>query len=217
MKIDFIGKKVLVTGHSRGIGKAIYDMFKENGATVFGLSSSECDLYNLNDVKLLFNYLKNLDIDILINCAGVNWKNSIENVSVEEIMKMMNVNFYTPIILCQSVIENMKKKKWGRIINIGSIYANSARDNRLGYISSKHALLGATRSMAEDLKEYGITVNMISPDVTDTDMTRTMLGAQANEMELLSVEKIAKKVLVACSPLNDRTTGINSIVNSSSL
>jgi 3-hydroxybutyrate dehydrogenase len=216
MKFDFTGKNVLVTGHSRGIGKAIYDMFKENGATVFGASTVQCNFANIAEtLDYAEGRLVNFNIDILINCAGINEKGSIENYTPEGLQRIMNVNFFSPMILCQAVIQNMKKKGWGRIVNIGSIYADRARDNRLGYVSSKHALLGLTRSLAIDLKEYGITVNMISPNVTNTDMTHTMLAEKEfKAAALCSPNMVAHTVLVACDTINNEITGLNVLVDS---
>lgn len=211
MKIDFTGKTVLVTGHSRGIGLAIYDLFKANGATVFGVSSNEVDFSDLTKTMMYAKELCNrIGFDILVNCAGINMVQPI--VSISDTQKIMNVNFHAPLIFANAVCDNMVDKNWGRIVNIGSIYSEKAKSNRIGYVSSKHALLGQTRCLSMELYKYGILVNMVSPSVTDTDMTESIMGIEKYKIQMLQPIEIANTVVALCSKYNTAITGENIIV-----
>lgn len=214
-RISFKGRYVLVTGHSRGIGKSIYDHFQETEAVVFGISSDFVDFNSPEDVLECATKLSGgFKADILINCAGVNARNELSTTSIDDMSRMYNINVVTPLILSQVFSKYMIQNKWGRIINIGSIYADRAKAERIGYVTTKHALLGLTRAMACDLMKHNVSVNMISPAITDTDMTRKMMGDSVGEkIKLLSPSDIAATVLSLCSVESGFITGQNIIVN----
>jgi 3-oxoacyl-[acyl-carrier protein] reductase len=154
--------RVLVTGSSRGIGRAIYDKFAKEGHEVLNPSRDELDLS-----KNIFPDFG--EIDILINNAGINIPESILDLSkVEEIM---NVNFYAPLKLMQAYLPFMKKQSFGRIVNIGSIWVDFSKENRVSYSASKNALHSLTKSIVSEFSQYNILANTVSPGYISTDMT----------------------------------------------
>ena len=178
-------KNVLVTGATKGIGLAIakqlskyYDVYI-CGRSIENLKKVceenrfknyySIDLSQEGSVEKLFNQL-NVDIDILVNNAGVYYYNSIEDMSNEEIMNTINLNSVTPLKLSKLVIPHMKKKRWGRIINIGSISGVMGEANASVYSMTKASLIGMTKALALELAQDNITVNVINPGWVDTDL-----------------------------------------------
>lgn len=182
-------RNVLITGSSSGIGKSIFKKFcKNKNYRVFGLSSRKSNINNFLSVDLsnpenifaIKDKIKNLNFDILINCAGVNSNDNFENLNIKKIQLVHNVNFLAPFIISQIVIKNMKRKKWGRIVNITSIFAEKVRSNRVSYITSKYALNGLSKSIAIDYAKYNILSNSVAPGIIDTRMTNKMLRGKEN-------------------------------------
>lgn len=170
---------ILVTGASRGIGKAIAENLITLGHEVFVSARNEellkeyknycvCDL--ANGIEKLGEYIKANEIDVLVNNAGEYIYSAIENMTYEQIEHITKVNFEAPMYLISKVIPYMKLKKWGRIINIGSISGVMGEANASLYSATKSALFGATKALALELAEYGITVNTINPGWVDTEM-----------------------------------------------
>jgi 3-oxoacyl-[acyl-carrier protein] reductase len=160
---------VFLTGGSRGIGKSIKNIFENNSYTVISPSKSELDLTDINNVKL---YLKNInDVDIIINNAGVNYLNSIENDTIDNIDKTFSVNYLSPFVICQHFLPKLKEKKYGRIVNIGSLWINYAKGYRGSYSASKNALHSLTKTIVSEYSEYNILCNTLSPGYILTDLT----------------------------------------------
>jgi 3-oxoacyl-[acyl-carrier protein] reductase len=173
---------VLVTGGTRGIGLAISNKFKLNNYNVLSLNSKDIDLNNDN----LSSYFSNLPpIDICVNCAGINIIKPIEELDIEDYNRVLNINLRAPFIITKIVSENMKKQKWGRIINIASIWGHKSKPGRSPYSASKSGIIGLTKTLALELAPYNILVNSISPGFTDTELTKNSL----TQAELLSLTK----------------------------
>lgn len=169
---------ILVTGATKGIGKAIAEELKSVGVVhVAGRDIEElkkhehyckCDLFSECDV--LVDYIKKNDIDILVNNAGEYIYGGIDSMSDEDIEHIYDVNLVSPVRLIKAAVPYMKNKKWGRIINIGSISGVMGEANASLYSSTKSGLIGLTKALALELAEYNITVNTINPGWVDTNL-----------------------------------------------
>jgi 3-oxoacyl-[acyl-carrier protein] reductase len=160
---------VLLTGGSRGIGKGIKEIFENQNHTVISPSKLEMDLSDIESVKSYLNTIK--DIDIIINNAGVNYLNTIENETTENLNKTLNINYLSPFTICQYFLPLLKNKNYGRIINIGSIWVDYAKSLRGSYSASKNALHSLTKTIVSEYSEYNILCNTISPGYILTDLT----------------------------------------------
>ena len=129
-------------------------------------------------------------IDILINTSGLFIVKSLENSSIQEFDQCFKINVRSPFIFSKEFSKDMKKKKWGRIINIGSSSSYSGFKNGTVYCSSKHSLLGLSRALYAELKEYGIRTYCISPGSTKTKMGK--LSKEQNFETFLNPNEIAE-------------------------
>ena len=190
--------RVLVTGATRGIGKAVCEGLS---GEIYAAGRNEkllsvyknycvCDLSEEEGIKRLGDYISFNNIDVLINNAGEYVYSEAENTSFEQLEHITRVNFEAPLYLISKAIPNMKKNKFGRIINIGSISGVMGEANASLYSGTKSGLIGATKALALELAPYGITVNTINPGWVDTDMGNT----SANEGDF------TKDELMECIP-----------------
>ncbi len=171
---------ILVTGATGGIGKAIADILSGGHiihATGRNLAVLEkydkyiaCDLKQNDDIERLGKYIIDNKIDVLVNNAGSYIYSESKKLNKEIIDNMIDVNLKAPLYLISKAIPHMQEQKWGRIINIGSISGVMGEAGASVYSASKAGLIGATKALALELAEYGITVNTINPGWVDTDM-----------------------------------------------
>ncbi len=208
-------KKVLITGGSRGIGKAIADKFKEEGYWVVAPSRTEMDLGNPESVEKYINENKNEDFDIIVNNAGINDLNSITDITDEELVNMMNINLVSPIRLLRGFTENMKKNNYGRIVNIGSIWATVSKAGRCVYSATKNGIHGVTNTLAIELAPFNILVNTVCPGFTLTELTYKNNSSSQIETinnnipmgRMAQPREIAEVVYFLCSEKNTYLTG----------
>jgi len=244
MKIDFSGQSILVTGGTRGIGKQIADDFADLGAKLIitGTNKKKIDALNkmairnkkvkkkyvavnFTDKKSLKYFLDEIssygDIDVCINNAGINRINYIDDTLVEDWEEICAVNLEAPLLITREISKIMKKNKYGRIVNISSIFGVISREKRSLYSISKFGIRGLTITSSIELARHNILVNAVSPGIVLTDLTRTILSKE--EIDELSMQipvgrlarpdEISKIVLFLSSKHNTYITGQNIIVD----
>lgn len=212
-------KRVLLTGASRGIGKAIYDELK-NDYEVIAPTKEEL---NLEDIESINNFIKNCstNFDILINNAGINIIKKIDSILDEDIEKINTTNLVAPLKLIQFASKGMKENKNGKIINISSIWGIRSKEKRTLYSGTKFGLIGITKALARELGEYNILVNAICPGFTATDLTMQSLNKEELEdlqnqiplKRLASPNEIAKTIKFLISDENSYITGQSIIID----
>ena len=205
------GKKVIVTGASRGIGADVARHFVERGAHVIGtrtssgVTDSPCsdwiisDFNDINQIYTCADEVRKIAPDVLINNAGINKIGPFASIDPEDFLKIQQVNMLAPFILCQAVIPSMKANNWGRIVNISSIWGKISKEYRAPYTASKFALDGITLALAAEHSQDGILANCVAPGFTDTELTRRVLGNEGMQQlsEMIPARRMAKPIEVA--------------------
>jgi len=211
-------KRVLLTGGSRGIGKAIYKELKNDYEMIIP-TSKELDLSSLESIKDYFKI--NNKFDILINNAGINIIKDIDSIKDEDIEKINQINLVSPLKLIQNVVKNMKKNNFGKILNISSIWGVRSKEKRTLYSSTKFGIIGQTKALARELGEYNILVNAICPGFTATDLTMQSLSKkelknitkQIPLQRMAEPKEIAKSVKFLISNDNTYITGQTLVID----
>lgn len=153
--------KIFLTGGSGGIGKVVKQILESENIEVISPTSKDLDLSkNIQNL----NYPP---VDGFIHCAGVNNIASVDNIDTSSLLDIYKINTVSFIELCK----NLKIKDNSNIIAIGSLYATGTKEGRLQYSMSKHALLGAVKTLALEKSSSKIKVNLVSPGFVDTPMT----------------------------------------------
>jgi 3-oxoacyl-[acyl-carrier protein] reductase len=188
-------KKAVVTGASRGIGRAIADLFLAEGAEVWGIGTKEpkdlsnwmevtrgklhwisLDLSQLNTIEEKIESLQKEigAFDVLVNNAGINRDNLSFRMSLEEWQKVLDVNLSAAFIMARSAAREMIRKRSGSIINMTSVVGIHGNGGQSNYSSSKAGLIGLTKSLAQETAGRGVRVNAVAPGFIDTDMTASL-------------------------------------------
>ena len=244
MKIDFSGQVALVTGGTRGLGKQIAHDFFELGADLIITGTNSKQIEELNHslppekqdkVKYIavdFRESRNMKqfieqimayerIDVCVNNAGINRINHIDETLIEDWDDIISVNLKAPFMIIREVTKIMKKKNYGRIVNISSIFGVISRVKRSIYSASKFGLRGLTLSVANELARYNILVNSVSPGIVLTELTKSILTKEemselADEIpagRLAMPDEISRVVIFLASSLNTYIVGQNIIVD----
>lgn len=239
-KQDLTDQVALVTGASRGIGKAVAQELAAAGAFVIGTATSEQGAANISEYLGANGAGKALNvategaidalvkditqaygsIDILVNNAAINRDNLLMRMKETEWDEVMATNLKGVYQLSKAVLRGMMKKRQGRIINISSVVAVTGNPGQANYCAAKAGVLGFTKSLAQEIAPRGVTVNAVAPGFIDTDMTRALTDDQKERIfgqipsgRLGRPEEVAAAVGFLASPAAAYITGETLHVN----
>lgn len=241
MSLD--GKIALVTGATRGIGRAIADALGKQGATVVGTATSQGGadtitanlkeagiegfgmVMDVSDPDSIDGGLKKMTSElgapvILVNNAGITRDNLLLRLKDDDWSAVIETNLSSVYRLSKSVLRGMAKARWGRIINISSVVAGMGNPGQGNYCAAKAGVEGFTRSLAREMSNRGITANCVAPGFIDTDMTRALDEGQRSAMlenipagRLGAPEEVAAVVAFLASDAAGYVTGDTINVN----
>ncbi|QDP72731.1 3-oxoacyl-ACP reductase FabG [Legionella israelensis] len=243
MSLKLEDKIALVTGATRGIGKAIALQLAKNGAYVIGTATSEKGVIAINDmlrqenlsgeglqldvtdsaqIENLMSQLsdKNQSPAILVNNAGITADNLLLRMDDEEWYRVIETNLNSVYRMSKACLKSMFRARWGRIINIGSVVGASGNSGQSNYTAAKAGIVGFSKSLAQEIGSRGITVNVVAPGFIDTDMTASLPDAVKEEMlkriplrKLGTVDDVAETVVFLASDSAKYITGETIHVN----
>ena len=230
----------LVTGASRGIGRAVAEALAAQGAFVIGTATSESgaaaigeylgeqgsgmvlNVADAESVNYVLNEIQSVHggVDILVNNAGITKDNLLMRMKEDDWDAVLNTNLTSVFRTSKGVMRGMMKKRHGRIINIGSVVGTTGNPGQTNYCAAKAGLIGFTKSLAKEIAARGVTVNAVSPGFIDTDMTQALTDDQKESIfssipaaRLGTPEEIAAAVVFLASPGAAYITGETIHVN----
>lgn len=191
-------KIALVTGASRGIGRAIAEELVSKGFTVIGTATSEkgadaisdylgkngkglvLNVTSLESINALLEQIKQQfgDIDVLVNNAGITRDNLMMRMKEEDWDIILQTNLSSVFHLSKAVLRSMMKKRFGRIISIGSVVGSMGNPGQANYCAAKAGIIGFSKALAKEVASRGITVNIVAPGFIATDMTDALTEGQ---------------------------------------
>lgn len=206
------GRLAVITGASRGIGRAIFDLFTAEGARVAGCALhaapgiDACDVGRADDVARFAAGVKERfgSPDIVVNNAGIVVRSPLDALAESDWDAVMNSNLKGTFLIARAFLPEMRARRSGRLINVASISGRLGTAGLTAYCAAKHGVVGLTRALAEELRPDGLRVNAICPGSVDTEMLRVgMPGATP----LMSAYDIARVALYLAADAPDAMTG----------
>lgn len=196
--MNLTGKLALVTGASRGIGRAIAEKLVAQGATVIGTATSQSGADAISDylgskgkgfvlnvtdshsIEQLLSAIKEQygEIAILVNNAGITRDNLLMRMKDDEWQDIIDTNLTSVYRLSKALLRTMMKQRYGRIVTIGSVVGTMGNAGQANYSAAKAGLIGFSKALAREVASRGITVNVVSPGFIETDMTRALSDEQ---------------------------------------
>lgn len=196
--MNLSGKIALVTGASRGIGRAIAEKLANTGATVVGTATTEVGTLTISDylgisgaghqldvtdpesIDVILEFISKRfgDVDILVNNAGITRDNLLMRMKEKEWFDILETNLTSVFRLSKVLLRSMMKKRQGRIIMIGSVVGSTGNPGQTNYAAAKAGLIGFSKSLAREVASRGITVNVVAPGFIETDMTNALTSDQ---------------------------------------
>ncbi|OBW94307.1 3-ketoacyl-ACP reductase [Gallibacterium salpingitidis] len=193
-----MSKIALVTGASRGIGKAIAEELVSKGFTVIGTATSENGanaisaylgengkglVLNVTSLESINNVLEQIkqqfgDIDVLVNNAGITRDNLMMRMKEEDWDIILQTNLSSVFHLSKAVLRSMMKKRFGRIVSIGSVVGSMGNPGQANYCAAKAGIIGFSKALAKEVASRGVTVNVVAPGFIATDMTDALTEEQ---------------------------------------
>jgi 3-oxoacyl-[acyl-carrier protein] reductase len=242
MSEQFAGQVALVTGASRGIGRAIARTLADRGLKVIGTATSDAGAHAIGDALAAFSGCRGLTLDVndaaaveravegivkehaalhvLVNNAGITRDTLSMRMKDEEWDAVLDTNLKSVFRLSRAVMRTMMKQRYGRIVNITSVVGASGNAGQANYCAAKAGVAGMTRALARELGSRGITVNCVAPGFIDTDMTAGLPPAQKEALlgqiplaRLGTPNEVADAVVFLASPQAGYITGSQLHVN----
>ena len=217
MQIDLSGRTALVTGSTRGIGRAIAQELAESGANVAVVGRDKakaeegaaslrnargfsCDVSDAASVTALVEDVEKAfgSLDILVNNAGITRDNLLMRMKDEDWTAVLDANLKAAFVAIRAASRGMMKRRWGRIINIASVVGITGNKGQANYAASKAGLIGLTKSVAKEYASRNILANVVAPGFIETDMTAAMTAdARESLSKLIPLERLGKPADVA--------------------
>jgi NAD(P)-dependent dehydrogenase (short-subunit alcohol dehydrogenase family) len=214
------GRTALVTGGARGIGRAIVEVLRAEGAHVLAPTRQEMDLTSNLSID---RYCSSLErpVDILVNNAGINPLGSAGDFTDADLAASFQVNLAAPMRLARAFSAGMVQRGFGRIVNFSSIWSVVSRPRRFVYSTTKAGINGMTRALAVELSGSGVLVNAVAPGYVNTEMTKQnnapeelrRIAETIPARRLAEPREIATVVAFLCSERNSYLTGQTLVVD----
>jgi NAD(P)-dependent dehydrogenase (short-subunit alcohol dehydrogenase family) len=192
-----VSRVVVVTGGTRGIGRAVAERFAATGDEVVALGSADCDVTSEAEVAACFERIG--PVDVLVNNAGVSASADVARTTLDDWHAQIEVNATGAFLCTRAVLASMRERDSGRIVTVASTAGLEGAKYTAAYTASKHAAVGLMRAVAAEVAGSGVTANAVCPGFVDTDMTARSVQRIATATGRSETEAVA--AVAAMSPL----------------